>query len=444
MGKKGKKKDPNAPCQVAEDSFIRGKKLMELKIQLKTPKPGQPFTNEEWCIPPAFHSMQEFKQIIHYWQNCAVVHYSERDMKVPSRVKEFEDDSKVLKKPHTRKEITELFKFLKKFVKQSNKRTGQFLKQMEKKEAKETKRENLVKQITDVNLQMNDELRASRKFVDRQQLFEKQFMVGSKLGEHGPRKDALVVIEQSDKQSAWVDETKDEVIKLLNEVINVECETFNLAVFSANGQATWTPQFQSKNDPKKGLPDAIKWLGKNVSAKTCGAQPFPPDWPAMLNKFCADGSKQPWRIFLCCSRPPENSDAVLGTVRQLRESLQPPAKGEPILPINVVAFDPTVVGDQTQKAFFDELAGPDGKSAVDTSAEDLLALDKMLKAVQLKKKQLDKLNKKLDKMEDLSEQVAENRSLFQMQIALQRMLESDLEICDFALKVEEKVVVPDI
>jgi hypothetical protein len=448
MGKKGKK-DPNAPTLIAEDTVNRVKKLIELKVAIKQPKPGQPFTSEEFCIPPVFHGDREFKQIIHYWQNCAVVHYHERDMKVPSRVLHFDDDDKVAKKRFPRKELMDLQKWLKKFTKQATKQTGKFMKQMDKKEAKETKREGLIKQITEVDLLMNDELRASRKFVGRQELFEKKYMVGSKLGEHAPAKDALILVEQSDKMTTWVDEAKDEVTKLLNQVIDVECETFNLGVFNASGGTNWCPQFQSKVDPKKGLADSIKWLGKNVSAKTCNPQPFPPDWSTMVQKITSDPSKLPWRIFICCSRVPHPGDesdgaGFLNAIEKARQTLSPPMKNQPVLPINVVAFDYELEGDQAGLALLSRLAGPDGLSSIDTSAQDLLALDKMLKSVQTKKKQLDKLNKKLDKMEDLSEQVAEMRQLFQMQISLQRMLESDLEMLDFSLKREEPVTVPEI
>ncbi|CAE7537830.1 PGK2 [Symbiodinium sp. CCMP2456] len=127
-------------------------------------------------------------------------------MKVPSRMKIVEDERKCEKTSKTRKEVTELFKFLKTMNKQATKRTGQFLKQLEKKEGKETKRETLLKQIKDVDELMNEELRNARKFVERQQLFEKKYMVGSKLGEQAPRKNALILIEQSDVQSSWVDE----------------------------------------------------------------------------------------------------------------------------------------------------------------------------------------------------------------------------------------------
>lgn len=446
MPPKGKKKDPNAPTLIPEDTYVRAKKLMELKVAPKAPKGGGiDLTSEEWCIPPAFHSIAEFKQAIIFWQQCAIVQYKERmDLKAVSRMKYVDDDEKAAKKPHPNKEIKDMFKFLKSQAKQATKRTGQFLKQLEKKEKKELKRETLLQNIANVDKQMNEELKASRNFVEKQDLFGK-YMTGSKLGDKGPRKNALIVMELSDKQAAWADEMKDEVIKLLNTVIDEDTESFNLATFNATGVNTWCPQFQSKTDPKKGLADSLKWLNKNCSAKAAGPHAFPPDYIGMLQKFTAEGQSPPFRIFLCCSRSPEGAtSSTLAIMKQLRQDMDPPGKGEPVLPINVVAFDPTIVGDEDEKNFFEALAGPNGSSMIDTSAEDLAALDKMLKAVQVKKKQLDKLNKKLLKMEDLSERVAEDRRLLQVQIALQSMLQSDMELCDWALKNEAPVVVPDI
>merc|ERR1711879_434160 len=153
----------------------------------------------------------------------------------------------------------------------------------------------------------------------------------------------------------------------------------------------------------------------------------------------------PWRIFICCSRSPDGvKQEIIDQVTNLRANSDSPAKGEPTLPINIVAFDPNIVGDDQEKDFFTQVAGPEGSFLIDTSAEDLVALDKMLKAVQLKKKQLDKLNKKLDKMEDLSERVLEDRGLLQVQLALQNMLQSDLEIIDWALKNETQPPPPEI
>jgi len=97
-----------------------------------------------------------------------------------------------------------------------------------------------------------------------------------------------------------------------------------------------------------------------------------------------------------------------------------------------------------KRLFFETIAGENGKFMVDTSASDLLSLDKMLKSVQSRKKSLDKMNKKLDKMEDLSEKVSSDRELLQMQIALANMLQNDFEILDWALKNENQPVGPEI
>lgn len=440
-----KKKDPAAPTPIPEDSYLRVRKLCDLKVAPKQPK-GE-LTSEEWCIPPTFHSAPEFRTIIHYWQQCATVRYSEREMKVPTRMKVVDAESTV-QKPHPRKEIQDLFKYCKTQVKQATKRTAQFLKQLEKKENKEVKRENLLRQIDEVDTQMNEELRNARRFVERQQLFEKKYMVGSKLGESAPPKNVLIAMELSDRQQSWVDETKDEVLKLMNQVISEgETETLNVATFSTSGVNTWCPQFQNKGDAKKGLPDAQKWVGKNMTSKNCSSQQFPPDYAALLQKFAGEGATLPGRIFLCCSRMPDKSDVAqeaLDLIKDARRANEAAMKGEPVLPVNVVAFDASICGDASEKAFFEELAGPSGSFMIDSSAEDLLALDKILKAIQVRKKQLDKLSKKLDKMEDLSERVAEDRKLLQMQIALQRMLESDFEILDWALKNEQQVTGPEI
>jgi len=262
MGKKGK--DPNAPTLIPEDTFVRVKKLVELKVAPKAPK-GE-LTAEEWCIPPAVHSTAEFKSTIHYWQQTGIVRYTEqKQLQVPSRMRAVESEATV-KKPHPRKEIQDLFKYAKGQVKQATKRTAQFLKQMEKKEGKELKRQALLQQIQEVDSQMNEELRSARRFVEKQKLFDKDQMYGSKLclDCKAPRKNALIILESSDKQAQWIDETKDEVTKLLNTVIaEGECESINIATFSGGSVSAWCPSFQSKSDPKKGLADSLKWLNKN-------------------------------------------------------------------------------------------------------------------------------------------------------------------------------------
>merc|ERR1719277_1562517 len=139
-------------------------------------------------------------------------------MKVPSRMRIVEEDESG-QRPHPRKEIQDLLKYVKGQLKQATKRTGQFLKQLTKKETKELKRTTLLKQIEEVGNQMNEELQNSRKFAKRQELFDKRYMIGSKLGETAPRKNALIMVECSDKNVAWVNENKDEITKFVNGVI---------------------------------------------------------------------------------------------------------------------------------------------------------------------------------------------------------------------------------
>merc|ERR1712084_199947 len=98
--------------------------------------------------------------------------------KAPTRMKIIDTDA-ANKRPHPRKEIQDLLKFLKSLCKQANKRTGQFLKQLEKKEGKETKREGLNKQYDDTQDWMNKELKRARDFADAQGLFDKKYMIGS-------------------------------------------------------------------------------------------------------------------------------------------------------------------------------------------------------------------------------------------------------------------------
>lgn len=58
----------------------------------------------------------------------------------------------------------------------------------------------------------------------------------------------------------------------------------------------------------------------------------------------------------------------------------------------------------------------------------------MLNSIKAKRKQLDKLKKKLDKMEDLSEQVVANRKLFRQQLSLEQLLRNDFDCLEVATK----------
>jgi len=318
-----------------------------------------------------------------------------------------------------------------------SKRTAQFLKQLEKKEGKETKREVLAKSIAELDEEMNEEIRRARAFAESQELFKKKYMVGSKLGDIAPEKNGLIIMEISDRQSLWLNEMKDEVTKLMTEVLS--SSTVNLATFSATSVQTWCPDFQNLGDAKKGLADAMKWLTKTVTRKACMAQPGPPDLLALLKRFIREGvNNRPTRIYMCCAGSfSADKDALLKGLHNLRQEINPDAAdGDPVLPFNIVAFDPNLVGKMDENDFFNEIATPHGSFMIDTSKEDLAALDRMLKSVQKKKKLLEKHTRKLEKMEVLSDHVVEDRRLLNAQIALQRMLENDLEILEFALKNE--------
>jgi hypothetical protein len=446
MGKKGKK-DPNQPILVAEDAFQRAKKLQELKISVKPPKPGSDLTVDELWIPPAFHNIPELKQVVHFWGQGAIVRFHERlELKPPSRAgRQDTPENEAMLKTHTRKELQDLLKYLKSQVKGATKQTGKFLKQLAKKEKKEDKRTKLLEQINAVDASMNDELRTARKFSAKQEIFEKKYMYGSKLGAAAPRGRVLLALELSEKLAPWIAEATDEVTKFVNEVIDKgPTDTYNICLFSQGNCTTWMPQYQSKADPKKGLADSLKFLKKNFNAKVAN-QPYPPDWLGMINKFCtADGAQPPEKIFILCSRSPQDTNGdVLDLIKDVRA-----AHGAQSVPINAVAFDPTVcpsgVADAAEESFFQALGGSGGQFLVDTSQEDLVALDKMLNSVKVKKKQLDKLHKKLGKLEDLSEPMMEDQKLLAFQISIQRLLENDFNLIDYALKNETAPAAPTI
>merc|ERR1712151_183842 len=176
-----------------------------------------------------------FKEVVQYWKQCAIVSYAERvemKEKAPTRMKIIDTDG-ANKKPHPRKEIQDLLKFLKSLCKQATKRTGQFLKNLEKKEGKETKREGLNKQYDDTEDWMNKELKRARDFANAQGLFDRKYMIGSKLGDAAPKQRILIVLELSDKLATFVDEAKEEVRRLLYEVINPDenTTTLNIGLF---------------------------------------------------------------------------------------------------------------------------------------------------------------------------------------------------------------------
>merc|ERR1712137_419489 len=135
----------------------------------------------------------------------------------------------------------------------------------------------------------------------------------------------------------------------------------------------------------------MKWLTKTVTPKACMAQPGPPDLLALLKRFVGEGvNNRPARIYMCCAGSlSDDKDDLLKCLCNLRREINPDAiDGDPVLPFNIVAFDPNLVGKIDEHDFFNKIATPHGSFMIDTSNEDLAALDKMLKSVQAKKNSL--------------------------------------------------------
>merc|ERR1712072_1040151 len=88
----------------------------------------------------------------------------------------------------------------------------------------------------------------------------------------------------------------------------------------------------------------------------------------------------------------------------------------------VVSYDPEVEGDFNQEEFFAELVGPEGHFQVDNSKAGMEMVDKTLADVKKKKKQFDKFNKKLGKMEDMSDKLKDFKGLLYKQISIENLL----------------------
>lgn len=445
-----KSKDPNANVMVHEDAFLRARKIYENKIAPKPPK-GE-LTIEDVVIPPQFHTMPEMKKTIEYWNEAGIIRYTNRQhMVMPSRLGKSESEGSL--RPKLKKEVAECAKVMKAQVKQAEKRTGMFMKQLDKGEKKQEKRDKLLEQIGDLDVKMNVELRETRGFAKNRKLFFPEYMQGSKFGETSPmRKNIVLLCEVSDKIAKYSDEAKDELTKYVNNVIAQSCESFNLGIIKGETVVMWLDSvkgagpFQPTTDTGvkgyKGPTDAIKWMGKQVSEKAATGQPAP-DWDVMLKKFLVDAEEKPSMLLLAVSTMPggEKKARMLEAAKKFREDNPPKKKGPEVLPIRVVAFDPEAEGNEEVAAFFKELGGGEESKIssfmVDTSKEDCLEMDKRLKSVAAKRKQLDKLRKKLEKMEDLSEKVTTDRKLLRSNQSLEKLLKNDFELVDVAAKSQE-------
>merc|ERR1719305_1424809 len=141
-----------------------------------------------------------------------------------------------------------------------------------------------------------------------------------------------------------------------------------------------------------------------------------------------DEEALPTSIYLACSKVPMPAKDPLNRINDVRAM-----KGI-TLPVHAVSYEPEVEGDFNQEEFFKEFVGPDGSFKVDTSKMGMEMVDKTLADVKKKKKQFDKFNKKLDKMEDMSDKLTEFKGLLYQQISVETLVRNDWMLHEKALK----------
>lgn len=433
-----KKAVSNGPILVHEDVFLRGRKFIEAKIAPAPPK-GE-LTLQELCIPPIFHTLPELKSCVQFWSQQALVRLQDPKTVEPSRLSRTQSDKNLAPRP--RKEMIEVTKYYAKQVKAAEKRTVQFLKQLEKTETKQQKRELQIQKVQDMEKSMGDELMECRKYAKRYELFEPKYMNHSKFGEKCPKKNVWIVAEASDLMSPFLGNVIEEIVKLVQTSLEENCNCFNLGIFGSDSWLQWCPTYQNPKDPKKGAADSLKWLNKNLTVKTCAGNAWPPKWVQMFESCFLEGmanpKMEPSCVFVACSKPPDDKTAVYDVMQ---------GKG---VPIQTIAFDDSMEEDEECKKFFETLAGPKGGMLVDTSMRDLQKVDKMLTSVKTKKKQVEKLQAQLAKMEDCSGLVAEHKKLLVEQISMEALIRNDLAVAEADVKggdlqrdPDGNVVLPD-
>lgn len=418
---------PKAPANILvhEDAILRGKRYIEAKI---APRPSKgELSLEDLSIPPQFLADPMLKPIVYFskrkTESTADETESEDgielidDIPPPSRLGLSASDTNL--RAMARKDVTDVTKVLKAQVKNAEKRKGMFEKQTSKIQAKVDKRNVLLDKIRQMDQSMNDELRSCRRYVVDTKLFDPIYMYGSKFGTKAPRKEVLILAEKSDKMSQYADEAIDEIRKFMEQVI-VNCSSFNVGVFD-QAATLFCPNFMDPEDPKKGLPAAVKWVPKNYSAKTM-VELDPPNWVGMLTQVMENNP--PSAIYLACSTAPENKDEVLEFMA---------GKGTSI---HCVCFD-AEIDIEEHKPFFTALGGEEGGLVVDTSQKDMKCVDEMMQSVKSKKKQLEKLLKQLEKMDDSEPSLILSQELIEEQEAILNFVKNDLEVCESALAGED-------
>jgi len=148
----------------------------------------------------------------------------------------------------------------------------------------------------------------------------------------------------------------------------------------------------------------------------------------MVEWLVKDEEALPSSIYLAATKVPSHDRNPLNRINNVRA-----LKGIG-LPVTCVSYEPEVEGDFTQEEFFKEFVGAEGKFEVDSSKAGMEMVDKTLADVKKKRKQFDKFNKKLDKMEDMSEKLSDFKGLLYQQISVENLVRNDWMLHEKALK----------
>ena len=113
-------------------------------------------------------------------------------------------------------------------VKAAEKRSAQFLKQVEKSETKQQKRELQLEKIADLEKQIADQLLEVRSYSASKELFLEKYLTGSKFGTSCGKKNVWIVCEASEKTANYVTNMIDEVSKLVSGPETENCERYRM------------------------------------------------------------------------------------------------------------------------------------------------------------------------------------------------------------------------
>jgi hypothetical protein len=406
------------------------------------PKPPKPpkgdLTPEEMVWPPVIQTLPDIKAAVHYFRDAQTIRFAERaamewptdgtlppvEAAAPNMVKSA-SDTDLVRKP--KKDVQDLMKMLKGQAKLHTKQSAKFYKQFEKSETKQEKRQVLLDQIAGVEKSIDTELRDADRLAKETNLFARRFVFGSKLGQTCPTNHVAVIAEVSDKMAPYVENATTDIFKFFGHVIEKNADQFHFSLMSSAGVTPHKPNGYQLTFAKTGAADAMKWMGKQFTAKAMAANPWPPKWVEMLEQYTPEDMR-PSHLYIVCSKVPQPATDVEDKIREIR------ASAGIDIPVTVVCYDPEVAGDFIQESFFKTLAGEEGEFIIDNSKAEMEAIDASMNKVKKMRKQLEKLEKKLAKMDDLSETVETNRQLYRVQSSLEKLAKNDLLLTEQALK----------